>query len=90
MTMDPEGRVYLLDGVQGQILRDDRKGQFPGSGPNLSGYRRFTPVAHDGVFFLRVNSSLIMELQRRDPATWAVLSRTPLSDPKSELRVVSV
>ena len=81
MTMDPEGRVYLLDGVQGQILRYDRKGRFLDRTQSL-GVSKIHAGRNDGVFFLRVNSSLIMELQRRDPATWAVLSRTPLSDPK--------
>lgn len=81
MTMDPEGRVYLLDGVQGQILRYDRNGRFLDRTQSLW-VSKIHAGRNDGVFFLRVNSSLIMELQRRDPATWAVLSRTPLSDPK--------
>ncbi len=81
MTIDPEGRVYLLDGVQGQILRYDRKGRFLDRIQSI-GVSKIHAGRNDGVFFLRVNSSLIMELQRRDPATWGVLSRTPLSDPK--------
>ncbi len=81
MTMDPEGRVYLLDGIQGQILRFDRKGRFLDRTQSV-GVSKIHAGRNDGVFFLRVNSSLIMELQRRDPSTWGVLGRTPLSDPK--------
>ena len=81
MTIDSEGRVYLLDGVQGQILRYDRKGRFLDRTQSI-GVSKIHAGRNDGVFFLRVNSSLIMELQRRDPATWGVMSRTPLSDPK--------
>ena len=79
MTIDPEGRVYLLDGVQGQILRYDRKGRYLDQTQSYS-----TSNIHAGrngdIFFLRVNSSYIAELQRRDRATWGVLSRTPLSN----------
>ena len=79
MSIDPEGRVYLLDGRGGQILRYDREGRYLDRTESI----RVSKI-HAGrkgeIFFLRVNSSLIMELQRRDPATWGVLSRTPLSD----------
>ena len=79
MSIDPEGRVYLVDGRGGQILRYDREGRYLDRTESI----RVSKI-HAGrkgeIFFLRVNSSLIMELQRRDPATWGVLSRTPLSD----------
>ena len=79
MTIDPEGRVYLLDAVRGQILRYDRKGRYLDQTQSYN-----TSNIHAGrngdIFFLRVNSSLIVELQRRDRATWGVLSRTPLSN----------
>ncbi|MCY3767712.1 MAG: 6-bladed beta-propeller [Gemmatimonadetes bacterium] len=79
MTIDNEGRVYLLDAVRGQILRYDRKGRYLDQTQSYN-----TSNIHAGrngdIFFLRVNSSLIVELQRRDRATWDVLSRTPLSN----------
>ena len=79
MTIDPERRVYLLDGVRGQVLRYDRMGRYLDQTQSYN-----TSKIHAGrkgeVFFLQVNSSLILELQRRDPVTWAVLSRTPLSN----------
>ena len=51
MSIDPEGRVYLLDGrgsegSSGMIARADFW-----IGPNLSAYRRFMPVAMMGYIF---------------------------------------
>ncbi len=81
MSIDPEGRVYLLDGRGGQILRFDRKGRYLDRTQSI-GVSKIHVGRKGEVFSLRVNTtSLIMELQRRDPATWGVLSRTPLSDP---------
>ena len=34
------------------------------------------------MFYLRVNRKEIVEVERRDPATWAVLDHTPLSTEK--------
>ena len=80
MTIDPEGRVYLLDGRGGQILRYDRTGRFLDRTESI-GVSKIHAGRKGEIFLLRVNSSsLIMELQRRDPATWGVLSRTPLSN----------
>ncbi|MDE3256920.1 MAG: 6-bladed beta-propeller [Gemmatimonadota bacterium] len=82
MSIDPEGRVYLLDGRGGQILRYDRKGRYLDRTQSI-GVSKIHAGRNDGVHFLRVNpTSLIIELQRRDPATWAVLSSTPLSNRK--------
>ena len=50
MTMDPEGRVYLLDGVQGQILRYDRKGRFLDRTQSI-GVSKIHAGRNDGVFF---------------------------------------
>ena len=81
MSIDPEGRVYLLDGVQGQIHRYDRKGRFLDRTESI-GISKIYSGRQGEIFSLRVNpTSLIMELQRRDPATWGVLSNTPLSNP---------
>ena len=79
MSIDPEGRVYLVDGRGGQILRYDRTGRFLDRTQSI-GISKIHAGRKGEIFSLRVNSSLFMELQRRDPATWAVLSRTPLSD----------
>ena len=81
LTMDPEGRVYLLDGVGGQVLRYGREGRFLDRTQAI-GVSKIHAGRKGELFFLQVNSSLIMELQRRDPTTWGVLSRTPLSDSK--------
>ncbi|MDE3000268.1 MAG: hypothetical protein OXU79_14435 [Gemmatimonadota bacterium] len=81
MSIDPEGRVYLLDGRGGQILRYDRKGRYLDRTESI-GVSKIHAGRKGEVFSLRVNTtSLIMELQRRDPATCGVLSSTPLSDP---------
>lgn len=80
MSIDPGGRVYLLDGRGGQILRFDRKGRYLDRTQSI-GVSKIHVGRKGEVFSLRVNTtSLIMELQRRDPATWGVLSSTPLSD----------
>ena len=80
LSIDPEGKVYLLDGVQGQILRYDRTGRYLDRTESI-GVSKIHAGRKGEVFFLRVNStSLIMELQRLDPATWGVLSSTPLSN----------
>ncbi|MCY3767710.1 MAG: 6-bladed beta-propeller [Gemmatimonadetes bacterium] len=79
MSIDPEGRVYLLDKRRGQILRYDRMGRYLDRTESI-GVSKIHAGRKGEVFFLRVNSSLIMELQRLDPATWGVLSSTPLSD----------
>ncbi|MDE2887281.1 MAG: hypothetical protein OXR72_03645 [Gemmatimonadota bacterium] len=82
MSIDPVGRVYLLDGVQGQIHRYDRKGRFLDRTESI-GVSKIHADRKGEVFSLRVDpTSLIMELQRRDPATWGVLSSTPLSNRK--------
>ena len=79
MSIDPEGRVYLVDGRGGQILRYDRKGRFLDRTQSI-GVSKIHAGLKGEIFSLRVNPSLIMELQRRDPATWGVLSSTSLSD----------
>ena len=79
MSIDPEGRVYLLDGRGGQILRYDRTGRFLDRTQSI-GVSKIHAGRKGEIFSLRVNPSLIMELQRRDPATWGVLSSTSLSD----------
>ena len=80
MSIDPEGRVYLLDGRGAKIFRYDRTGRFLDRTQSF-GVSKIHAGRNDGVYFLRVNpTSLIIELQRRDPATWAVLSSTPLSN----------
>ena len=80
MSIDPEGRVYLLDGVRGQILRYDRTGRFLDRTESI-GATKIHAGRHGQVYSLRVNpTSLIMELRLRDPATWGVLSSTPLSN----------
>ena len=80
MSIDPEGRVYLLDGVRGQILRYDRKGRYLDRTESI-GATKIYAGRQGEVFSLRVNpTSLIMELRLRDPATWGVLSSTPLSN----------
>ncbi|MDE3256922.1 MAG: 6-bladed beta-propeller [Gemmatimonadota bacterium] len=81
MSMDPEGRVYLLDKRRGQILRYDRTGRYLDRTESIH-VSKVHAGRNDGIYFLRVNSSLIIELQRRDPATWSVLNSTPLSNPK--------
>ncbi len=82
MSIDPEGRVYLVDGRGGQIHRYDRKGRFLDRTESI-GVSKIHADRQGEVFSLRVNpTSLIMELQRRDPATWGVLSSTPLSNRK--------
>ena len=82
MSIDPEGRVYLLDGVRGQILRYDRKGEYLDRTESI-GVSKIHADRKGEVFSLRVNpTSLVMELQRRDPATWGVLSSTPISNQK--------
>ena len=79
MSIDPEGRVYLVDGRGGQILRYDRTGRFLDHTQSI-GVSKIHAGRKGEIFSLRVNSSLFMELQRRDPATWGVLSSTPLSN----------
>ena len=81
MSIDPEGKVYLLDGRGGQILRYDRKGRYLDRTESI-GISKIHAGRKGEIFSLRVNpASLIMELQRRDPATWGVLSSSPLSNP---------
>ena len=88
MSIDPKGRVYLVDGVRGQILRYDRKGQYLDRAESI-GATKIHAGRKGEVFSLRVNpTSLIMELQRRDPATWGVLGSTPL--PNQNQSVVSI
>ena len=78
MALDPQGRVYLLDSTRGQVLRYDRQGRFLDRTKFIRGSRVL--AGRDGqLFFLGVNLRYIMELQRRDPATWKVEYRTPLS-----------
>ena len=84
MTIDPEGRVYLLDPARGQVLRFDRVGQFLDQAKSV-GASKIHAGRTGEIFTLRVNSSLIMELQRQDQATWEVLSSTPLSIRKQSL-----
>ncbi len=79
MAVDPQGRVYLLD--LSQILRYDRQGRFLDKTRFIQG-RQVLTGRNGELFFLRTNPWKIMELQRRDPATWAVLDRTPLSTAK--------
>ena len=79
MAVDPQGRVYLLD--LSQILRYDRQGRFLDKTRSIQGCQVLTG-RNGELFYLKVNPSKIMELQRRDPATWAVLDRTPLSTKK--------
>ncbi len=80
MSIDPEGRVYLLDRRGGQILRYDRMGRYLDRTQSI-GISKIHADRMGEIFSLRVNTtSLIMELQRRDPATLEVLSSTPLSD----------
>ena len=79
LSIDPKGRVYLLDGRGGQILRYDRTGRFLDRTQSI-GVTKMHAGREGEIFSLRVNPSLIMELQRRDPATWGVLSSTSLSD----------
>ena len=81
MAIDTEGRVYLLDRTRGAVLRYDRQGHFLDKTGFVQGCRVVT--GRDGeLFFLWKNPLAIMELQRRDPATWKVLYRTPLSTRK--------
>ncbi len=84
MTIDPEGRVYLLDPARGQVLRFDRMGQFLDQAKS-TGASKIHAGRTGEIFTLRVNSSLIMELQRQDQATWGVLSSTPLSIRKQSI-----
>ena len=80
MSIDPEGRVYLADGRGGQILRYDRNGRYLDRIESI-GVSKIYAGRNGEVFSLRVNpTSLIMELQRWDSATWRVLGSTPLSD----------
>ena len=81
MAVDSQGRVYLLDSTRGQILRYDRQGRYLDKTRFIQG-RQVLTGRNGELFFLRTNPWKIMELQRRDPATWAVLDRTPLSTAK--------
>ncbi len=81
MAVDPQGRVYLFDSTQSQILRYDRQGRFLDKTRSLVGCQVLTG-RNGELFYLRVNRKRIVEVERRDPATWAVLDRTPLSTEK--------
>ena len=75
MTIDPQGRVYLLDSTRGQVLRYDRQGRFLDRTKSIR-VSRVLAGCDGGLFFLGVNSTYIMELQRRDPVTWKIVNRT--------------
>ncbi len=79
MTIDPERRVYLVDPARGQVLRYDRTGRYLDRTEAI-GVTKIHAGPEGGMFILRVNSSLFLELQRRDPATLGVLGSTPLSN----------
>lgn len=79
MTIDPERRVYLVDPARGQVLRYDRTGRYLDRTEAI-GVSKIHAGPEGGMFILRVNSSLFLELQRRDPATLGVLGSTPLSN----------
>ena len=79
MTIDPERRVYLVDPARGQVLRYDRAGRYLDRTEAI-GVSKIHAGPEGEMFILRVNSSLFLELQRRDPATLGVLGRTPLSN----------
>ncbi len=76
MTVDPKGQIYLFDGHQ--VLRYDRQGHYLDMAEFIGGSRVL--AGRDGeLFFLGVNMGNIMELQRRDPVTWEMVYRIPLS-----------
>ena len=79
MTIDPERRVYLVDPARGQVLRYDRTGRYLDRTEAI-GVSKIHAGPEGGMFILRVNSSLFLELQSRDPATLGVLGSTPLSN----------
>ena len=81
IAIDPEGQSYLLDGVDGVVLRYDRQGRYLDKTSFIRGCRVLTG-RNGELFFLGVNPRKIMELQYRDPANWEVLYRTALSTEK--------
>ena len=81
IAIDPEGQIYLLDGIYGAVLRYDGRGNYLNKTRFVQGCRILTG-RNGELFFLGVNSRNIMELQHRDPMDWKVLYRSPLSTEK--------
>lgn len=78
ITIDTQGRVYVLDAIFGQILRYDRQGHYLDKTPSGKDKRLLTGRG-DEVFLLQTNPMHILEVQRLEPATWERIYRTPVS-----------
>ncbi|MCE2439827.1 MAG: 6-bladed beta-propeller [Candidatus Latescibacteria bacterium] len=78
IAMDTSRNIYLMDQVGAKVLRYDRIGGFIDKTRLVQGCRILTG-RNGELYFVRVNRSKIVELERRDSATWAVMERTPLS-----------
>lgn len=81
MAVGPQGQIYLLSSYG--VLCYDRQGQYLERKSSLSTSWVLTGRGGE-IFLLRSNAMRILELQRRDPATWEVLYRTPLSNDKQQ------
>ena len=78
VAVDPQGQVYVLDAIFGQILRYNRQGQYLDK-MQLFKSRRLLTGRGGEVFLLQTNPMHIMEVQRLDPATSDRVYRTPVS-----------
>ena len=78
ITIDTQGRVYVLDAIFGQILRYDRQGHYLDKTQSGKDKRLLTGRG-DEVFLLQTNPMHILEVQCLDPATWERVYRTPVS-----------
>ena len=78
ITIDTQGRVYVLDAIFGQILRYDRQGHYLDKTQSGKDKRLLTGRGNE-VFLLQTNSMHILEVQCLDHATWERVYRTPVS-----------
>ena len=78
VIVDPQGQVYVLDTILGQVLRYNRQGQYLDK-TRLFKSRRLLTGRRGEVFLLQTNPRHIMEVQRLDPGTWDRVYRTPVS-----------
>lgn len=78
ITIDTQGRGYVLDAIFGQILRYDRQGHYLDKTQSGKDKRLLTGRGNE-VFLLQTNSMHILEVQCLDHTTWERVYRTPVS-----------
>ena len=80
MTIDPEGRVYLLDPARGQVLRFDRTGRYLDQTESIGVSKIHAGRTGRDIYSTRKLKSYHGITAPGSRRRWEVLSSTPLSN----------